>query len=443
MPCVLCLGYRYLGRHAGGGTARFEVVEDEARVVRQVFTWAGVERVSLREACRRLQGMGCATRTGLEQWDTTTLCGMLRNPACQGTAMFGRTRSVPPAQARLRPIRGHTQPPRNASSSHAAVPREEWITISVPALVDPGMFEAAQAQLDENRKRKRDGQRRPGWLLQGLVVCRQCGYAFYGKMAHGTVGGRQPADYGYYRCTGTDAHKFGDRALCRNRSVRSDKLENAVWQQVQMVLDDPQRVAAEHERRAAAARDGKARENVDALDRQIARLRRGIDRLIDGYAGEVIDVDEFRPRLAGFKQRLARLEAERDAAAAAHDTERSLQLLIGRLSEFASRVHAGPDQLDWQKRREVIRAPVRRIEIDHDQVEVAFRTPGAPPPSDDGANSGSDARDVGNPSHVRQHRGRSYGIFSGEAGRRSPGRLWVAQVILILPRDLTEAEGRV
>ena len=109
--------------------------------------------------------------------------------------------------------------------------------IPVPAIVDAGLFETVQAQLDENRKRKRDGRRRPGWLLQGLVVCRQCGYAFYGKMARGLVGGGRPSDYGYYRCTGTDAHRFGGQAVCGNRSVRSDKLEQAVWQQVEMVLD--------------------------------------------------------------------------------------------------------------------------------------------------------------------------------------------------------------
>jgi site-specific DNA recombinase len=77
-------GYRYIGRHAGGGTAWVEVVEDEARMVRQLFAWVGVERVSLREAGRRLQALGCPTRTGLGHWDATTLCGMLRNPTVSG-----------------------------------------------------------------------------------------------------------------------------------------------------------------------------------------------------------------------------------------------------------------------------------------------------------------------------------------------------------------------
>jgi site-specific DNA recombinase len=417
-------GYRYIGRHAAGDVARVEVLEDEARVVRQVFTWVGVERISLREACRRLQALGRPTRTGLEAWDATTLCGMLRNSAYQGTAMFGRTRAIPPTQARLRPIRGQSCPPRNPSGSSRPVPPEEWIAIPVPAIVDPGVFEAVQAQLDENRRRKREGRRRPGWLLQGLVVCRQCGYAFYGKMARGVVGGRQPADYGYYRCTGTDGHKFGGQAPCNNRSVRSDKLEQAVWRQVEAVLDDPRRVTAEHERRAAAARDGRAREDVDGLERQMARLRRGMGRLIDSYAEEVIDADEFRPRLAGLKQRLMRLRAERDAALAAHEARRSLQLVIGRLEEFAGRVRAGLDGLDWHGRREIIRALVRRIEIDREEVEVVFRIPGAPPPADGGTIPGSDpSQPRGTLPPNRQHRGRGCRPPRGRADARTERRV--------------------
>ena len=92
----------------------------------------------------------------------------------------------------------------------------------MPALVELELFAAAQAQLQENRRHKREGRRRPGWLLQGLVVCHRCGYAFYGKMARGRIGGGKKADYGYYRCLGTDGHRFGGTAPCTNRSIRSD-----------------------------------------------------------------------------------------------------------------------------------------------------------------------------------------------------------------------------
>jgi len=411
--CAMPYGYRYLGRYTAGGTARVEVVEEEARMVRQLFDWVGVERISLRDACRRLRALDCPTRTGLTRWDATTLSGMLRNPAYQGTAMFGRTRATAPAQPRLRPIRGRPQPSRHASNSSTPVPREEWITIPVPAIVEVGVFEAAQLQLDENRRRKREGRRRSGWLLQGLVVCRLCGYAFYGKMARGMVGNRRPADYGYYRCTGTDAHRYGGVAPCTNRSVRSDKLEQAVWQQVQAVLDNPKRVAEEHERRIAAARGGDAAGDIEALDRHIVRLRRGVDRLIDGYTEGIIDPDEFKPRLAGLKARLARLQSERETAMATHEAERGFQLVLGRIDEFAQRVRAGLDGLDWQGRRDLVRTLVKRIEIDRDQVEVVFRVPGTTTPNGAGdLRPGSSA--AANPQQVRQHCGRNHGGLVGE-----------------------------
>src|SRR5256885_1679790 len=47
-------GYRYINKWEGGGTARYEVILEEARVVRQMFTWVGQERCALAEVCRRL-----------------------------------------------------------------------------------------------------------------------------------------------------------------------------------------------------------------------------------------------------------------------------------------------------------------------------------------------------------------------------------------------------
>src|SRR3954453_9242881 len=48
-------GYRYVPKDQGGGVARFEVIPEEARVVRLIFAWIGHDRLSLRKVCRRLQ----------------------------------------------------------------------------------------------------------------------------------------------------------------------------------------------------------------------------------------------------------------------------------------------------------------------------------------------------------------------------------------------------
>src|SRR4051812_44295481 len=113
--------------------------------------------------------------------------------------------------------------------------------------------------------------------------------------------------------------------------------------------------------------------------RRIGTLRRGVGRLIDGYADGMIDRVELEPRVADLRARIAQLEAHRDALAAASEARRDLTLLIGRLEDFSVRVRENLDLLDWSARRDVIRLMVRRIEIDDSQVEIVFRIP--PPPS--------------------------------------------------------------
>ncbi|MGO9722016.1 MAG: recombinase family protein [Methylocella sp.] len=374
-------GYRYVRRDLGGGVARFEVVEEEACIVRLIFAWVGLERTSIREVCRRLERMGCRTRQGATRWYASTICGMLNNPAYIGRAVFGRVHYAP-ARSRLRPIRGHPRPsPRPTQRISAS--REEWIDIPVAALVDPAVFEAVRAQLEENRKRKRDRKAGSGWLLQGLAVCRHCGYAYYGRAVPRSR--KDPSKkLRYYQCSGSEGYRFGGSPPCANQAVRADRLEEIVWNEVRALLEDPSRVEDEYRRRLAATRDGIVMpEEIARLDRQSATLRRGIERLIDSYAEGVIEKAEFTPRIAGLKQRLSLLEERSQAAEDAAGLEHDLSLIISRTEDFAAKVVKGLDSLDSNGRREIIRTVVRQIEIDQDNVEVIFRVPpkgGSPEP---------------------------------------------------------------
>jgi site-specific DNA recombinase len=162
--------------------------------------------------------------------------------------------------------------------------------------------------------------------------------------------------------------------------VRSDRLERAVWAQIEVVLNDPERVAHEYRRRLTElVAEDRADADVREVERRIGALRRGVGRLIDGYADGVIDRVEFEPRVADLRARIAQLEEHRTVLAATATATRDLTLVIGRLEDVSTKVRGNLDLLDWTARREVIRLMVRRIEIDEGQVEIVFRIP--PPPS--------------------------------------------------------------
>ena len=361
-------GYHYIDTQQGNGQARYEVHPEQAPVVRQIFDWIGRERATIGEVQRQLQQSAIPSPTGKPVWDRSTISGMLNNPAYKGTAAFGKT-AVGQTRSRLRPGRNQSPHPRRDYSTYDQ-DSQQWILIPVPALIDEALFEAVQQQLQENRQRARQSQRGAKYLLQGLLVCQQCGYAYYGKpVSHKSAKGHV-RNYAYYRCIGTDAYRFGGERICQNLQVRTDLLEIAVWQQVQMLLENPQRLEQEYTRRVQDPQQG---QKLTSLDNQLTKLQRGMGRLIDSYAEGFIEKAEFEPRIKQMRTRITVLETQIAQATAEMTRLQELRLIISRLEDFATQVKAGLEQLDWQKQREIIRTLVKRVEIDADQVNVVFK----------------------------------------------------------------------
>ena len=363
-------GYRYVPKGAGGGQACYEVVLEEARVVRQMFDWVGRERVSLGEVARRLMQAGVLSRTGKPHWDRSIVWTMLKNPAYIGKAAFGKT-CVGPRRPRLRAQRGHPLEPRRPQTY--AVPAEQWMEIPVPALVSEELFAAVQEQLVENQRRAKQSQRKTQFLAQGLTVCARCGYAYCGARASRRDAAGQKRDYGYYRCTGADSYRFGGHPPCDNAPIRGDLLDTAVWGEVRALLEEPERLLVEYQRRLDSSGQEARQANLVLLERQITRVRQGIGRLIDSYAEGLIDKGEFEPRITRLKERVAHLETQAQAVAQAAAQEHDLRLVIGQVADFAATVRDRLDHLEWETRQAILRALAKRVEIDHEQVQVVFR----------------------------------------------------------------------
>jgi len=356
-------GYRYITRETGGGAARYDIDEEAARIVRQIFTWVGHERLTLSEVCRRLRDSGIPSPTGQPHWSRAVIHTMLRNPAYAGQAVYGRRQCVP-WQPPLHPPRGHDGLPRRPWRQVPA-PTERHISIAVPAIVGEELFASVAEQLETSRKRNRERLAGVQYLLRGLLVCQKCGYGFTGHHHRG--------QWRYYRCCGTDRSRFHGAFRCDARLVATELLDEAVWSEVRRLLGDPAQVIAEYQRRLDAVQATPHRLELDALDRQLAKARRATERLIDSYTEGLIDKPEFEPRLAALRRRTARLEAEAKAQQEADEQVRSLHLVIGKLDLFAAMVHDRLAGADWATKRDIICTLVKRIEVADDVVRVIFR----------------------------------------------------------------------
>lgn len=368
-------GYRYVSKHDGGGQARFEVLQEEAAIVRQIFTWVGLERASIMEVARRLTRDKVPNRNGTPRWDRSVVGWILNNPTYRGQAAFGRTRVVG-LLPRLRAQRNGSLTPRKATST-VRIKEPEWISIPVPALVSSGLFDAVQEQLKENRAHARQRLRGARFLLQGLTVCQGCGYAFYGSRQHGCRKSGKTYEYAYYRCLGADPWRFGGEQVCSAQAVRTDLLEMAVWEQVCALLADPGRLQQEYQRRLQAP-DTPYQEKLRSVEATCQKLRQGVARLIDSYAEGVIEKEEFEPRVRRLRERIAALETQAQELEVEASGQADLRLVVGRLEDFARQVQSGLADADWSTRREIVRALVKRVEVGPEAVRVVFRVGPAP-----------------------------------------------------------------
>jgi site-specific DNA recombinase len=154
--------------------ARYAIHEREAAVVRRIFQMLIEQRLSLNAIARKLTEEQIPTRRDIGRWERSVIWAMLRNPAYTGRAAYRKTQVID----RRRPTKlayDRNFYPKHAHPSKRECPREEWITIPVPAIISEEHFRQARERLEENQRFSPRNNKRYEYLLSGLLRCQLCG----------------------------------------------------------------------------------------------------------------------------------------------------------------------------------------------------------------------------------------------------------------------------
>lgn len=359
-------GYRYVKRseHMEGF---WEIDEAQAQVVREVFDRYVTDGVSIGELARWLTGRGIPTRTGKTRWDRSTIWAMLRNPAYRGQAAFGKTKTSERHG-------GPTRTTRQRGERHGRrltrtdQPPEKWTLIPVPPLITEETFALAQDRLVSNARFSRRNTKELT-LLQGVLVCRECGYSCYRTYTR-TSNKR----ISYYRCIGQDGWRHPDGKRCTSRPLRADELDPLVWAEVRRLLEDPQLVRAEIDRRLTAMRtEHPAARRRETLQRDLTRADQAITRLIEAYQEQLLSLEELRARMPALRKRQSTLKAQLDTLAGElHDAETYLKL-ADTIDGFLTRLSDGLDQLNIEDQQRILRLVVREVLVGGNDDTITIR----------------------------------------------------------------------
>jgi site-specific DNA recombinase len=374
-------GYRYI-RKTDEAPAAYIVHEAEARVVRRVYEMYTAKGLSIGEITRRLNAESIPTRKVSARWERSTVWAVLRNPAYRGLACFGKTRASARARV-MRPQRRRGVARPSTTAGHER-PREEWIEIPVPALVTEESFARAQELLEENKIRSRRRTIEPS-VVQGLVSCAKCGYAFSRTSTRTSA-----RKIHYYKCIGSDGWRKLGGPICDNRRlVRQDLLDQIVWAEVIRLLEEPALIQHELDRRLEAARSSDpTKKHEQSLQRELIHVGKGIERLLTAYQEGLLSIEQLRERMPALRQREQRLRAELQAIADQTNDRAAFLRLAETLTAFLARVRTAAETLSVIERQRIVRLLVKDVLVGDDTITIRHSIPvPSGPPQNGGAQS--------------------------------------------------------
>ena len=367
-------GYRLIRKTETCG-ARLEIDANEAAIVRRIYDLYAREGLKMNAVSQRLDAEGVRPRHA-ELWPTATVAVILRNEAYVGKAAYLKTVGTGRPSRRNRTGRLKGGAVRNLTG-RTARPREEWIELPVPAIVETSVFAQAQRRRAENRRFSPRKTADPT-LLQGLCVCAECGYTIGRHSGSGGRGGRVH----YYRCHGIDSWRRPQGAVCDNPPVRADALDAAIWTEMLTLLENPELVQREIDRRLAAAND------TDSHDRRMAALRAEssrnetrMSRLLDAYQEGLVTLDALRERNAPLQTRQRAILSELDALQTSQLNRESQLALATTVKHFLGRMREAARSLSVIERQRIVRLLVREVRVGKESVTICHSIPmnGLPP----------------------------------------------------------------
>ena len=388
-------GFRYNEARDG-----LVVHEPEMRVVEKVFRMAA-EGLGVMAIRTRLRSEGISSPKGGEVWDPRMLRLMVASDIYRPHEREELTGLVAPeVAARLDPdkqygicwfnrqktsMRTVSEPDGNGGRRYRKRkttkirPKEEWIAVPVPAFLPRALVDLARTTMENNKGAERKYLARE-WELRGLMRC-SCG----STMGTHTTQPRGGRVYHYYKCKRRS--RLGKTGSCRQKALRPDEVEAAVWKFVSELLVDPERIKAGMEKlmddEAAIWRGDPEREAevwAEKLE-ECARLRRAYQQQ---QAAGLMSLEELGSMLKDLEETRKLAEDELSNAAVRRDRIEGLERDRDELLSYVSEaVPEGLESLTGEERNRLYR--MLRLEVTPSsegyEVKGFFCTANLPPRS--------------------------------------------------------------
>jgi len=365
-------GYGKIPRR-DGVPAHAEILEAEAVVVRRIFDGYVKQDLTVRQIAKQLTLDRISTPKTAGQWSWSAVDRILHEEAYIGTYYYNRKQCVP--------IDGAYGKKRQRFKCTLR-PKEEWIAISVPPIIDLATFHAAAARARENEAFSRRNLQEGGYLLRKLVRCGRCGCSCSALTSKQTYGGKIHSSH-YYSCLRTTSG-FLKQERCSQRRIRADVLDEFVWEEVTTRLQDPALVLGAYQdrktrRTSSSAQDGPSEQDV-RLKEQIKLANRELSRLLDAYQCGALELPELQKRRQLVNSKIEMLNREQQLLRTIVAEEKKEFDIKAGLEEFAALVSNNLKRISFENKQKLLRIVLEKVVVKDWRVDVHYNIPLPKPP---------------------------------------------------------------
>lgn len=270
----------------------YTINDDEAKMIRQIFSWVVEDHLGIRAIATRLAQLQYPTRTDKNSWNIGTVHDIITRETYAGIHWVNKEYKTKIGQNKFK--RGIRKP-------------SEWIAVPIPPIITREIWEAAQRQLQLNKritKQPFDYQ----YLCRNLIVCPLCGQHM--RSVHSGSRRKQ-----YYACkTGramSGKSLLGEIKKCPARQIPAKDLDESIWQYISNILKNPSIMSEE------LSKTNKSNDTIGLQEAGI-RLKNKEDRLLQErdkvtllFRQDLIDLNMAEKQLTEIKNSLAEIKVQR------------------------------------------------------------------------------------------------------------------------------------
>ncbi|MCB9109617.1 MAG: recombinase family protein [Anaerolineales bacterium] len=353
-------GYRYIPK-TKDRVGHWEINPEEEKIVRYIYDLYVNEGLSATAIVKRLNDEAVPCRSS--KWWSRQVFSILQKEFYIGIAYMFRRKAV--------------EPKRNAKTkdyykrknrSRIDRPREDWVGIPVPAIIDREMWEKAQERRQKNIHTSKRNNRKNHYLLRGLVVCGLCG-----SMASGYVSNKST----YYSCRakrGNNVHTIPHDELIQ---VSHPSFDDKVWVGLTELLSDPKKIKEQVGKRVQTRKSDNSPigQPANEIDKELDKLAAQEQRLITAYRQEVINLDELKTQKGMIAERRKVLEAKKKAFESRSNAPEQPKITMAMLGDVSARFSRVMAKADFQTQEKIVNHLVNSVRLFTDKAIIRGNIP--------------------------------------------------------------------